>query len=110
MCKMELGFSWSVVQVILFPYQNCIIQIPRRLCPVQVINIEYTPPSRTGHLNVKLNLKDAFMLKVGHATSDSESDVLGKLNKAYAKFAGTQETLLQLLPDGTIHIAVGDGV
>ena len=50
------------------------------------------------------------MLKVGHATSDSESDVLGKLNKAYAKFAGTQETLLQLLPDGTIHIAVGDGV
>ena len=68
---------------------------------LQVINIEYTPPSRTGH---------AFMLKVGHATSDSESDVLGKLNKAYAKFAGTQETLLQLLPDGTIHIAVGDGV
>ena len=42
---------------------------------LQVINIEYTPPSRTGH---------AFMLKVGHATSDSESDVLGKLNKAYA--------------------------
>ena len=53
--------------------------VPRTL---QVINIEYTPPSRTGHLNVKLNLKDAFMLKVGHATSDSESDVLGKLNKA----------------------------
>ena len=81
--------------------------VPRTL---QVVNIEYTPPSRTGHLNVKLNLKDAFMLKVGHATSDSESDVLGKLNKAYAKFAGTQETLMQLLPDGTIHIAVGDGI
>lgn len=88
-------------------YTNPQESVPHTL---QVLNIEYTPPSMTGYLNVKLNLKEAFMLRVSHATSDSESDVISKLNKAYAKFAGTQETLMQLTSEDTINITVGDGI
>lgn len=74
-----------------------------------VLNIEYQPPNTTGYLNVKLNLKESFMLRVAN-TKDSEVELVEKFNKAYVKFGGPQAVLMTLKEDDTIEINVGDGI